>query len=540
MEKSENRMFRAFFEQTLTPICVIKANPPEFTIVAINEQYKRTTTTNLDDAIGKSAFEVYQPYDEGSKKQFLLLMEGLTTCSYERRPVYLPILSFTKTVTDLNSAITSYWQIEINPIFDEYKNMEYLICIVRNITEQEVNRLSFEGAVIKEKVLMAELKAVNKKLTETVGELGQSKEDLFQLNRELETRVELRTRELTVSQNKFQSILDTIPQIAWTHNVKGESPYYNKRWYDYTGLSYGTANELSWMEFIHPDDLDHNAKSYAAILASNHPGQFETREKRKDGVYRWHLVKVEPFKNNEDEIELWIGTGTDIQELKELQQEKDDFISIASHELRTPLTTLKATLQLLEQFKRKPAHALLPKLIEQANKSMDKTDHLLDNLLNAGRLNKGEFVINKTTFVISEMLSNCSANLAVVGGYEFVIQGNRQLKANADEHQIEQVVMNFLNNAVKYAPESKRILLNVKKTQNAVKICVKDSGHGLSPEKLPLVFDRYYRAEHSGKRYSGMGLGLYICSEIIRRHGGEIGVNSEVGEGCEFWFTLPA
>ena len=97
----------------------------------------------------------------------------------------------------------------------------------------------------------------------------------------------------------------------------------------------------------------------------------------------------------------------------------------------------------------------------------------------------------------------------------------------------------FVNNAVKYAPHSKEILIRIEKVNNMAKVSVIDKSPGISPEKIPHLFDRYYRVDSSGSQYSGLGLGHYISAEIIKKHSGEIGVDSELGKGSTFWFTLP-
>ncbi|MCY1692750.1 ATP-binding protein [Exiguobacterium sp. SL14] len=109
----------------------------------------------------------------------------------------------------------------------------------------------------------------------------------------------------------------------------------------------------------------------------------------------------------------------------------------------------------------------------------------------------------------------------------------------ADEHRIEQVVINLVNNAVKYAKDSEEIHISIESLENEIKVSVRDFGNGISESLLPHLFDRYYRVEHMSKSYSGLGLGLYICSEIIKKHSGKIGVDSKLGEGSTFWFTLP-
>jgi signal transduction histidine kinase len=113
------------------------------------------------------------------------------------------------------------------------------------------------------------------------------------------------------------------------------------------------------------------------------------------------------------------------------------------------------------------------------------------------------------------------------------------LEILADEHKIDQVLVNLVNNAVKYAPHSMEIIMEVRVFESFIKVLVTDHGNGIADENKASLFDRYYRVDHHNLRRSGLGLGLYICAEIIKRHGGEIGVDSVVGQGASFWFTIP-
>ncbi|MGY0041231.1 sensor histidine kinase [Pedobacter sp. NJ-S-72] len=125
------------------------------------------------------------------------------------------------------------------------------------------------------------------------------------------------------------------------------------------------------------------------------------------------------------------------------------------------------------------------------------------------------------------------------GKHELIVQGDASIEVFADENRIDQVVVNFVNNAVKYAPDSKNIYMIIEKEHGITKVSIKDGGPGIPEEKRVHLFDRYYRSDYEGGQYSGLGLGLYICSEIIKRHGGNIGVDSEIGQGSSFWFTIP-
>lgn len=130
-------------------------------------------------------------------------------------------------------------------------------------------------------------------------------------------------------------------------------------------------------------------------------------------------------------------------------------------------------------------------------------------------------------------------HIKVENEYQLILNVDKDIEVYADKHRIDQVVINYVNNAVKYAPESKQIHLNVESLNDQIKVSVKNFGQGIAEENTPKLFDRYYRASHGGNEYSGLGLGLYISSEINKRHDGKIGAESVRDEGSTFWFILP-
>ncbi|WP_457130173.1 sensor histidine kinase [Mucilaginibacter sp. HD30] len=220
-------------------------------------------------------------------------------------------------------------------------------------------------------------------------------------------------------------------------------------------------------------------------------------------------------------------------------QQKDDFISVASHELRTPVTALKASLQLLERMDKNVKPEQYERLVGQANRSLNKLSELINSLLNSNRISQGRFPIHKTQFLLVDLINGCCDHVRAAGTHDIIFKGDNTLQVLADEQLVDQVIVNMVNNAVKYAPRSREILIEVKKLNDRIKISVSDSGPGIPPDKIEHLFERYYQAEGGGRQFSGLGLGLYISAEIIRKHGGEIGVDSEVGKGSTFWFTLP-
>jgi PAS domain S-box-containing protein len=304
---------------------------------------------------------------------------------------------------------------------------------------------------------------------------------------------------------------------------------------------FGFDHSVSWDKFVkavHPDDMEIRAKAHRA---ANKNGKlfYELRIVHPDQTIHWVRAQGKVYFDKENQPVRLLGTLLDITMFKRLEQQKDDFISIASHELKTPITSLKASLQLLERMKDDPSPVMLPKLIDQSNKSMQKISTLVNDLLNVSRTNEQKLQLNKTHFNIADLLDSCCTHVRVAGKYTLTVEGDKQLEIFADEHAIDQVAVNLVNNAVKYAPDSLEIILTIENLGDAVKIAVKDNGPGIPADKLPRLFDRYYQADNTGFQSAGLGLGLYICSEIVKRHNGNIGVDSELGKGSTFWFILP-
>lgn len=292
-------------------------------------------------------------------------------------------------------------------------------------------------------------------------------------------------------------------------------------------------------ETMFPEHRERVKELVQKAMANNTVYQADYPVKWRDGSIHWIGAHGRPRYDENGKANRMVGMTADITESKLFEQRKDDFLSIASHELKTPVTSLKASLQLLDRIKDKPNSAMHIKLIEQSNRSMAKMSSLVDDLLNMNRMSEGQLKLKKTTFTVSEMLNLCCKHVRVDGKYELIIEGDMDLQIHADEHRIDQVVVNFVNNAVKYAPDSLKIYLNIEKIAGFAKIAVRDDGPGIANHILPHLFDRYYRVNHEGQTYSGLGLGLYICSEIIKKHDGEIGVESELGKGSTFWFAIP-
>ena len=219
---------------------------------------------------------------------------------------------------------------------------------------------------------------------------------------------------------------------------------------------------------------------------------------------------------------------------------QSQFMSIASHELKTPITSMKASLQILERFaKGSPDSQKMHPFIFNANKQVNRLTNLVKDLLDVTKIQNGKLEMNRTSFLLNDLIREVINETTQLSRHQFIIQDLPQLYVYADATRIYQVIDNFLSNAVKYSAGADRVHVYSEIQDRSAKVCVKDFGPGIPEDKLPFLFDRFYRIQETNQAVQGLGLGLYICKEIIENHGGEIGAESELGSGSVFWFTLP-
>lgn len=347
-----------------------------------------------------------------------------------------------------------------------------------------------------------------------------------------ESMVEIKTRlEIALDASKLGSTEVTLS----TGEMESNDQF--KRNYGYRPEE--EFNYKNLFEAILPEYRDTIKNMVQEAIRTNGIYKAEYPVKWRDESIHWIQANGRPRYDKSGVADRMVGMTVDITEKKLLEQQKDDFLSVASHELKTPLTAVKGSIQLLNRIKDRPYSDVHIRLIEQAERGIDKMHVLIDDLLNMSRLGNDQLMLEYGYFNLYDMLKNSCHHIRLENKYQLIIIGDPLTQVYADEHRIEQVVVNLVNNAVKYASDSKEILISIDSTEDHIKVSVQDFGAGIAESILPHLFDRYYRAEYVGKSYSGLGLGLYICSEIINKHSGKIGVESQIGIGSTFWFTIP-
>jgi two-component system sensor histidine kinase/response regulator len=225
-------------------------------------------------------------------------------------------------------------------------------------------------------------------------------------------------------------------------------------------------------------------------------------------------------------------------EAQDASRRKDEFMSIASHELKTPLASMKAYVQLLGRSigKDEKVKGYVDRTLAQIN----KLNSLIVDLLDTSRIENGKLKFNESLFNFSKLLKE---SVEIIGqtypDYNIHVYGESNALVLGDEMRLEQVILNYMTNAIKYSPDRRELEIYSSLENNFLVVAVKDYGIGIPKENQADVFRKFYRAEGVAKRFQGLGIGLYICFEIIRRHNGKCWLESEPGKGSTFYFSLP-
>lgn len=228
-------------------------------------------------------------------------------------------------------------------------------------------------------------------------------------------------------------------------------------------------------------------------------------------------------------------------EIKKVTDLRKELIANVSHDLRTPLTMVKAYAEMIRDLSgdnpvKREEH--LKVIIDES----DRLSNLVNDLLAISRIESGNMELNKQNFSIVEKLNDCMTRYKLLieqEGYDIQYIPDEDREVYADMEKIDQVIYNFINNAINYSGEEKIIRVVQKNMHDCVRIEVVDNGQGISKELLPKVFDRYYRGEKYKRDVVGTGLGLSICKEILKKHDFAFGVQSTEGVGSTFWFEIP-
>jgi PAS domain S-box-containing protein len=353
---------------------------------------------------------------------------------------------------------------------------------------------------------------------------------------QVKAREEIKEREA-----RFRALAENIPNLAWMANPDGWIYWYNSRWYEYTGTTHEQMEGWGWQSVQDPQVLSAVLERWKHSLRSGEPFEMVFPLKGADAVFRPFLTRVMPIRDTKGNIVQWFGTNTDITEQKKLEQQKDEFIGIASHELKTPVTSIKAYTQLLERRFRNAGDVRSSELLARMDTQLDKLTALIGELLDVTRVENGKLLFHKTSFDFNELISEIVEEIQRTATRHVLIKELAStVTLNGDRDRIGQVLTNLLTNAIKYSPQGDTVIVRTACKDGTIITSIQDFGIGIPKEKQHQVFERFFRLEGETQiTYPGLGLGLYISAEFVKRHNGSIWVESEAGKGTTFSFSLP-
>lgn len=268
---------------------------------------------------------------------------------------------------------------------------------------------------------------------------------------------------------------------------------------------------------------------------------FEKEYVHKDGHSVAVLVGAEALGSSGD-ASFGVCFAVDISKMKELEQKKDDFIGMVAHELKTPLSIMKLYADFLEgSIKNGGSKTELLESANEISNQIDKLSVLISDLHNMSRYQAGETVFQVNAINLRDCVKKAVSELSLLNNRNIIFQGEKAVFINGNEERLTQVITNLVNNAKRYSSSDTDIIVRVSKENEYAYVQVQDFGMGIAQENIDKIFERYYRINHADDyAEKGAGIGLYVCSEIVKHHSGTISVESELGKGSTFTIKLPA
>ncbi len=346
----------------------------------------------------------------------------------------------------------------------------------------------------------------------------------------------------------FKTISNTSPAALWMTDENRNNTFVSNTWLKWTGRSFQEEITNSWLSAVHEEDKEKLVNRFLENFAERKPFLSEFRLPLPDGGIKWCLTEGKPYFDINGGFAGYAGSVTDITELKSLEQRKDDFIKMASHELKTPITSINGYVQLLLNiYQENEGEALqlsrntVKSSLGTIAKQVAKLTRLISELLDLSKIESGRLELHCTRFDLTELVEEVVQDIRhTTTRHAIIVESSFDGKMTGDRDRIGQVLMNLLNNAIKYSPDADNIKVYLEGNRKTASVKIKDYGIGIDKKYFKKIFERFYRVEGKTEQtYPGFGIGLFIAGEIIQRHDGTIDVSSEKGKGSIFTINLP-
>ena len=380
------------------------------------------------------------------------------------------------------------------------------------------------------------------------------------IGREIARRT-LTEHELRESQKQFNMLADSIPQLAWMARSDGSTFWYNQRWFDYTGTTLDQMQGSGWQSVHDPAELPRVLRTIKASFASGEPWDCTFPLRRHDGVFRWHLTRMLPLKDDDGQVLQWFGSNTDVTDQKlveaNLRQAMDaaeaasvakgQFLANVSHEIRTPMNAILGMTELTLDSDLDPEQR---ENLEIVRSSTDSLLSVINDVLDFSKIEAGKLELDPAEFGLRANLDDMLVMLGLrahAKGLELACRVDPKVPDQlfGDPARLRQILVNLVGNAIKFTTHGEVIvdlhLDDEVLTGNGLRLHFRviDTGIGIAADKRDAIFSPFTQADGSTTRlYGGTGLGLAIATQLVNLMGGRIWVESEPGHGSTFHFTV--
>lgn len=377
-------------------------------------------------------------------------------------------------------------------------------------------------------------------------------------------------------EDQFRSMSDFMPQMVWATDSQGNHDFYNKRWYEFTGLSYDETKDTGWSLVLHPDDSESTWKKWNHSLQTGDLYETEYRMKRADGAYRWLLVRAMPMRNEGGEIIRWFGTCTDIHDqklasdllemkvaertrdlleantyLQSVNEELRQFNYVASHDLQEPLRKIMIFAERIKAQDFEQLSESSRTFLDRMSVSAERMSVLLKDLLNFSSTQREDLF---SPVNLNDTIGDVESDLELMIAQNSALLHKQELPTlRAIPLQMHQLFYNLINNALKFTSPHRRPVVRVQGTPlspqtvhawslppelNYYHFTVEDNGIGFEPEFNDRIFVLFKRL-HNQQTFRGTGVGLALCKKVVENHQGRIWAESQPGQGATFHVVLP-
>ncbi|RYY52756.1 MAG: PAS domain-containing protein [Chitinophagaceae bacterium] len=493
--RREHALFRSALNSSSAGVIITDNTQHDNPIIFCNDTFERMTGYKREEVIGHNCRLLQQgDRDQRARTEIRTALEADSSCRVRIR-------NYTKDGTLFHN------EVHISPIWDNDGNVTHYIGIQHDITLQKKDE-----------------------------DMLKATSDM--LNREIRNKNEI----LEENDEYLSSIVETIRQsivvLSPEYKILGANQHFRKTFKVSAGETMGKSlfelgngqwniDELKLLlDQILPTsnpvldyEVDHDFPYIGKKLMLLNAYQVESEGRYKDRI----LMAIE-----------------DITERRILELRKDDFLAIASHELKTPLTAIKGYVYIARQMLAAQPPSALSGVLDKTMNSIDRLNHLVAELLDVTRIEHGGIRLEFTLTAFDQLVEIAAADFAdTFPDQKPTVSGATGCSLTIDTIHIRQVIDNLLSNSAKYSAAGSPLHIQLGRVGDFVKFSITDNGQGIKPEDQPYIFQRFFRARDIQNRYPGIGMGLYICDQIIRNHGGSLWIEESSPSGSTFSFTLP-